>query len=44
MKKFVFPTMDVEKLDVLDVILTSGGCAEDCVTYVKDPDNVCPLD
>ena len=38
MKKFVNPTLDVEKLDILDVITTSGvyECTEDSVDCPND--------
>ena len=43
MKTFNAPAIEIEKLNIVDVIATSG-CEEDCADYVECGSFVCPLD
>ena len=40
MKTFNTPVIEIEKLNIADVIATSGGCGE----FEECPTFVCPLD
>ena len=44
MKTFNTPTIDIEKLDIIDVIATSGGCDVDCDGYEECTTYACRRD
>ena len=36
MKEFKMPNIKIDRLNLCDVIMTSGGCMDDCGDYVDN--------